>query len=219
MKCPHCRVEIHAKEDRFAIGKDKDGGWGLIRILCPACGRFILGLGDCHLLERAPGDYEILMVHRWSLFRPKSSMRPPPPAEVPKELADDYTEACLVLTDSAKASAALSRRCLQHLLREAATVKHGDLFEEIQQVLDSGKLPTHIAESIDAVRNIGNFAAHPVKGKSTGEIVPVEPGEAEWNLDVLEALFDFYFVQPALLKKKRDALNKKLQDAGKKPMK
>ncbi len=39
---------------------------------------------------------------------------------------------------------------------------------------------------IDAVRVIGNFAAHPIKSKSTGEIVDVEPGEAEWNLNTLE---------------------------------
>lgn len=85
--------------------------------------------------------------------------------------------------------------------------------------MDSGKLPSHVAEAIDAVRNTGNFAAHPMKSQSTGEIVPVEAGEAEWNLDVSEALFDFYFVQPGLLKKKKDALNAKLQEAGKPPMK
>jgi uncharacterized protein Smg (DUF494 family) len=38
-------------------------------------------------------------------------------------------------------------------------------------------------------------------------------------LDVLEGLFDFYFVQPAVLQKKRDALNKKLAEAGKPVMK
>ena len=50
-------------------------------------------------------------------------------------------------------------------------------------------------------------------------MVDVKLGEAEWNLDVLEGLFDFYFVQPAILKKKREALNKKVADAGKPPMK
>lgn len=91
--------------------------------------------------------------------------------------------------------------------------------QEIQEALDSGHLPSHLAESLDAIRNIGNFAAHPIKSKSTREVVPVEPGEAEWNLEVLEALFDFFFVQPARLRKKRDALNKKLSDVGKPPMK
>ena len=41
-----------------------------------------------------------------------------------------------------------------------------------------------------------------------------EPGEAEWNLDVLEALFDFYFVQPAIASRRKQDLNRKLQDAG-----
>ena len=55
--------------------------------------------------------------------------------------------------------------------------------------------------------------------KNTGEIVEVEPGEAEWLLDTLEGLLDFYFIQPALLKEKQEALNKKLAAAGKPPMK
>jgi hypothetical protein len=35
----------------------------------------------------------------------------------------------------------------------------------------------------------------------------------------LEDLFDFYFVRPAQRQKKRDALNQKLGEAGKPPMK
>ncbi len=219
MKCPHCLVAFHAEEQHHLLGTDKDGGWVVIKLHCPACERFVLILAECDIGTTPQGQSHITrMSHDFILFRPKTALRPPPSAEVPKQFSEDYVEACLVFPDSAKASAALSRRCLQHLLREVAKVKPGDLFDEIQQVLDSGKLPSQIADSIDSVRNIGNFAAHPIKSKSSGEIVPVEPGEAEWNLDVLEALFDFYFVQPALLKKKRDALNAKLKDAGKKPM-
>jgi hypothetical protein len=154
-----------------------------------------------------------------TIVRPKASTRPKCAKEVPKAIAEDYNEACLVLADSPKASAALSRRCLQHVLREAAKVKPDDLAKEIQQVLDSGTLRSEVAEGLDMVRATGNFAAHPIKSKQTGEIMPVEPGEAEWNLDVLESLFDFYFVQPTILKVKKDALNKKLQEAGKPPLK
>ena len=126
---------------------------------------------------------------------------------------------CLVFGDSEKASAALSRRCLQNLLREKAKTKAKDLAVQIQEVLDSGKLPSHLAEAIDGVRAIGNFAAHPIKSKQTGEVIEVEPGEAEWLLETLEGLFDFYFVQPTKLNKKRDALNKKLKEAGKPQLK
>ena len=79
-------------------------------------------------------------------------------------------------------------------------------------------MPSNISEGLDAVRVIGNFAAHPIKSKSSGEIIEVESGEAEWNLDVLEALFDFYFVQPEILRLKKEALNKKLVEAGKVPL-
>ncbi|MGD0115877.1 MAG: DUF4145 domain-containing protein [Dehalococcoidia bacterium] len=124
----------------------------------------------------------------------------------------------MVLADSPKASAALGRRCLQMVLRDKAGVKPSDLSKEIDEVISSNALPSHLANGLDAIRNIGNFAAHPMKSTNTGEIIDVEPGEAEWALDLLEGLFDFYFVQPAMLQRKRDALNQKLAEAGKPPM-
>ena len=219
MKCPHCRVDFHDEPKNITIGADVDGGWFLVKRECPACHRMIL-----HLATGKPlyDDYHLLIdieEVRTILVRPKGSSRPPCPVEVPNEFAEDYIEACLVLYDSPKASAALSRRCLQHIIREIAKVKPGNLADEIQQVIDSRTLPSHLVEVIDAVRNIGNFAAHPLKSEKSGEILPVEPEEAEWNLDVLETLFDFYFVQPTIVRKKRAALDHKLKEAGKKPMK
>lgn len=69
-----------------------------------------------------------------------------------------------------------------------------------------------------AVREVGNFAAHPMKDTNTREIIEVEPHEAEWNLDVLEELFDFYLVRAARAKAKVAALNVKLQQAGREPV-
>lgn len=151
-------------------------------------------------------------------IRPKGSSHPPCPPEVPLSIAEDYEEACIVLPDSPKASAALSRRCLQNILWDAGKVKPGNLANEIQQVINSGNLPSHLVKALDMVRQIGNFAAHPMKSNSTGEIVPVEPEEAEWDLEVIEALFDFYYVQPKQLSDKLDALNTKLADIGKNPI-
>jgi hypothetical protein len=150
---------------------------------------------------------------------PMGSSRPKAPPEVPDDFASDYNEACLVLPYSAKAAAALGRRCLQHILREKANVRRANLEKEIQEVLDTGSLPSYLAEAIDAIRQVGNFAAHPVKSTNSGEVAHVEPGEAEWTLDTLEQLFDFYFVAPATLARKREALNTKLADLGKPPLK
>jgi hypothetical protein len=137
---------------------------------------------------------------------------------VPEAIRSDYTEACLVLDDSPKASAALSRRALQHILRDAAGVKHGNLADEIDQVIASKTLHSSVAGGLDAVRHIGNFAAHPTASKNTGEIIDVAPGEAEWNLDVVEALMDVYYVQPATMAANKAALNAKLAEAGKPPI-
>ena len=137
---------------------------------------------------------------------------------VPKYMAEDYTEACLILSLSPKASAALSRRCLQMILREQGFTDNS-LDKEIRKAIGSKTLPSHITDSIDSIRNIGNFAAHPQKDTSTGEIVPVEVGEAKWNLDVLEYLFDFYYIQPEKARQRKEAFNQKLKSAGKPEMK
>ena len=101
------------------------------------------------------------------------------------------------------------------LIRDKEGIQERDLCQEIKKLLDMKKLPTQVAEDLDAVRQVGNFAAHPIKSVSTGQIYDVEVGEAEWTLSVLEELLRFYFVDDIQRQKRRDALNKKLQDAGK----
>jgi len=216
MKCPHCITDFHDSERLEFIANDQDGYWGIGSCRCSACGRMIIRLFAADQFYRNSNAFGTEL--QSYLIRPKIAGRPPVPQEVPDEFSDDYKEACLVLPDSPKASAALSRRCLQKLIREKIGVTKPDLFKEIQEVLDHHNLPSHIADSLDAIRIVGNFAAHPIKSQSSGEIVEVEPGEAEWNLDVLESLFDHYFVAPAKTAARKAQLNLKLADAGKPPM-
>lgn len=216
MKCPHCKVEIHPafSEDWLrqssAVGIE-DGmttQWSVKSMECPACHKALV-----NLVKHRRG-YNGVVISAY----PKMSSRPAAPAEVPGELAEDFIEACKVLQDSPKASAALSRRCLQRLLKMQGFTQH-DLAKAIDSALASKTIPGALARNLDAIRNIGNFAAHPTKDTNSGVIVEVEPEEADWNLDVLDGLFDFYYVQPAQDQAKIDALNAKLLAAGKKPMK
>ena len=227
MKCPHCTVTVHTNFTWRYVGTDEAGTWAIQRMNCPASKRLVAILhcgipffSDVQHTEDTFTNLANVTVSR--LVNPKGSTRPACPPEVradTPDIAGDYGEACLVLADSPKASAALSRRALQHLLQTKAGTKQHDLAPAIQEVLDRKQLPSHLARDLDAVRNIGNFGTHPLKSTSTGEIIDVEPGEAEWNLDVLEGLFDFDFVQPAISAKKRAQLDQKLKDAGKPPMK
>ena len=223
MKCPHCLIDFHEGQTWWSVtlGADRTGFWLLTRTHCPSCNQFVFNLESGLLTPpQSQGTQNSRLTATLRTFQvwPKGVARTPIPVEVPSEIAGDYKEACLVLADSPKASAALSRRCLQNILRSAGGANPTELADEIDQVIATRTLPSPTAQSLDQVRVIGNFAAHPIKSKVTGEIVDVEPHEAEWNLEVLELLFDFYYVQPARAKAKKDAINKKLVAAGKPPL-
>lgn len=212
MICPHCGIAFHDTWLEVPVEGTK---WWFGWTNCPACAKDVVRLHRAgkRYLPGQPTNQGHPALARFTAW-PQGSSRPVP-SEVAEPFATDFREASAVLQLSPKASAAISRRLLQHLLREKAGVKRADLSVEIAEVLASRVLPTWLADDLDAVRNVGNFASHPIKSTSTGEVVSVEDGEAEWLLDVIEALFDFYFVGPASAQKKRDALNVKLQDAGK----
>ena len=93
------------------------------------------------------------------------------------------------------------------------------LVDQIKAFLLRSDIPTTLSGAVDGVRHFGNFGAHPLTDKTTNEVIEVEAGEAEWLLDILEALFDVAFLQPARLAKQKAELNKKLVAAGKQPMK
>ena len=213
MKCPHCLENFFENWKEEEIDSDKEGIWRIKYCECPSCKKLIVKLKVLSF-----GGLEGSSSKEY-LVRPKTISRAPLSPDIPEKFANDYKEACLTIADSPKASAALSRRCLQNLLREKAKTIKKDLSGQIQEVINSKKLPSYLSEDLDAVRNIGNFGTHPIKSKGTGEIIEVEPGEAEWNLNILEQLFDFYFVQPEISRKKRENLNKKLKNAGKPQMK
>jgi len=227
-RCPHCSTVVKFEEPRIttpqsqgSLGTNElliatntrgsDAQVSIVAAICPNCQRVIINLDVVKSINNQYEPTEQLVVY------PLTGGRPRVPSEVPENIAGDYSEAALVLPFSPKASAALSRRCLQTLLRNAGGTKSKDLDKQINEVLPH--LPAYIAENLDAVRHIGNFAAHEQKSTTTGVVLDVEPGEAEWNLDILEALFDFYYVKPEVERKKREEINKKLQEAGKPKLK
>lgn len=215
LQCPHCRVALPGTgNQRQHLGDVGHTRWGIDSRLCLQCDGLII----C-LIESSTGSGVTVEEVGKTLLWPRVGSRASAPPEVPPEYAQDYNEASLVLNDSPKASAALSRRCLQNIIQNIAGIKRRNLDTEIQDLIDSKTLPSYLAGQIDGVRIHGNFAAHPIKSQTTGQVMDVEPGEAEWLLDTLEGLFDFYFVAPAKAQQRRAATNSKQAEAGKPPMK
>jgi hypothetical protein len=197
MKCPHCMHSIRFEEhDEFLYqleGKPEEGH-RLKYGFCPNCEEFIVLLEHGRYYEKAVGDrtYEGLTEpYEVEFLYPKTLAREPLPPEVTGQCRSDFEEAAAVLPISPKASAAISRRILQHMLQDHFNIKAGSLAAQIEAFITRADVPSHLSEAVDAVRNVGNLAAHPLKDQNTGMVVDVEPGEAEWLLDVLDSLFDF----------------------------
>jgi hypothetical protein len=223
MKCPHCSIHFHdnwslAYFDRSNsyLQTEVDGkkvSWMYRSALCPECRDFTI--------EITLGKDQI-PVRIWRQVYPIGANRGPVPTDVPGSISLDYIEACNVLPISARASAALSRRCLQNMLH-AAGYKSKDLAKEIDLLLNETDprkaLPHKLRETVDAIRIFGNFSAHPIDDKTTLQVIDVEPHEAEWCLETIEELFEHFYVGPAAAKAKKSALNLKLAAGGKPPAK
>ncbi len=221
MKCPHCNVEINPSfTSKDIISEGNSINWRVTSMLCPnsSCRKAIIYLEKLKRVQMQPGCFSYKKEESICI-NPIFSTNYFAPPEVDPIYTKDYNEAALILNFSPNASAALLRRCLQLILRDKVKVKADKLTNEIQEVLDKNLLPSYIADDLDAVRNVGNYAAHPTKNLSNGEIIESTKEEAEWLLNILFSLFDFYFVLPAKAQRRRDALNEKLKDAGKPKMK
>jgi hypothetical protein len=194
---------------------DRQEGLILNAAACPSCHRPILEAAV--RIPNSGSGAAVIFGGGWVTSRettlwPLGTGRPPVPTAVPANVKADYEEAAAVLPISPKASAALSRRILQDVLVNAGGAITRNLIDQIVEVMPS--LPKILAEQVDAIRVIGNFSAHPKKSIATGEIVDVEPHEAEWNLEVLDLLFQHYYTSPAEIAARRAALQAKIATAG-----
>jgi hypothetical protein len=215
MRCPTCKTTFHSQPDEiksYWINYQSGDVMQILVQLCPECRSPIIIQRFGKALEK-PNMAKLHSVHDEIVFPVAKSIDIP--SEVPENYRDDLYEAHQVLETSPKSSAALCRRILQKIFHDIFNIKRRDLSQEIDEFINNAKAPTYLVEAIDAIRQIGNFAAHPIKNTNTGAISDVELGEAEWLLEVIEALFDFTFVQPEKLKQRKEALNKKLNDHGK----
>ena len=208
MDCPHCHKSIHSKWriDTLSPAYQTSSNFYVSSMICPACEKQIIKFMD------EDDDTKHFYIH------PRFPTRTPVPKEVPKPLAEDYEEACAVLTISPKASAALSRRCLQSILYlQGYTGKN--LAKQVDAILsetDASKaLSPALSMTVDAIRNFGNFSAHPITDVTTQQIIPVDPHEAEFCLEVIEEMFDHFYVKPALAATRKAALDIKLAASGK----
>lgn len=152
-------------------------------------------------------------VEVWNLL-PKGKGKPYPDY-IPQQLRDDYQEACLIAELSPKAAATLCRRCLQGMIRDFWKVdtKSDRLWDEMKAIKE--KLDTETWDSIVAVKDIGNIGAHMEK-TDVNVIVDVEPREAQLLIELIESLFEDWYIDRETRRKRHADL--KAAAAGKKAL-
>lgn len=208
--CPHCG------RPQTATNNDQDQGRILFSMTETAFGKIgINALATCCANPDCMKPTVHVEVSRWvdamngrrftddePLFSQRlipESLAKPQPEFIPAPLREDYVEACRIRDLSPKASATLSRRCIQGMIRDFCGISKNTLFEEIKELknrVDGGNSPKGVSEesvdAIDHVRGIGNIGAH--MEKDINLIVPVEPEEAQVLIDLIESLFDEWYV-------------------------
>jgi hypothetical protein len=208
--CPHCwHSQIATEQNREAhdwapyVGKTNLGNVGtrsdITACLNAECQKITLGLSLLRSTQDSVGDYRLFgkPLESWRLI-PESSARVQPDY-IPEPLRTDYYEACRIRELSPKASATLARRCLQGMIRDFCKIAKGTLDEEIRTLkaeVDADQAPCGVTpESVDAidhVRRIGNIGAH--MEKNIDLIVEIDPDEAQILLELVETLFDEWYV-------------------------
>lgn len=207
--CPYCHKPQTVTEERFhapvaAIHNDESSFGKTIgrfqSIVCanPDCKGMTL-TASLHARQTDVIGQTVVgkMKEKWNLL-PDSSAKPQPKF-IPLPIREDYYEACKIKELSPKASATLSRRCLQGAIRDFAGIKKGTLKLEIDALdaaVADGSAPKGVTSesvtAIDHVRSIGNIGAH--MEKDVNLIINIEPHEAQTLIELIEMLFEEWYV-------------------------
>ncbi len=142
MLCPYCSTGFVKENETVRIAtcpsvKSHHYGYSVRIIYCPQCKKLIVVLDDGGYNANKDGEF-IREEYLWdvkneSIVYPKYSVHYQVPEVVPEKYAVDFKEADMLLDYSPKASAALSRRCLQNILHHEFSIKKRNLDQEIQE--------------------------------------------------------------------------------------
>jgi hypothetical protein len=200
-ECPHCRHKVTitanrhsgARHDCPLAGAEGPQGLYSIFVTCPnpECEKKTIVATLYPIEERKVDGVRRWVtcgapIQTWHLV-PDSTARLWPDF-VPQAIREDYKEACGIRDLSPKASATLSRRALQGILRDffKAKSKSGRLIEEIKEV--QSQMDKDLWEAIDGARSVGNIGAH--MEKDIDLIIDVDPNEAQIMIELVETVID-----------------------------
>ena len=193
-QCPFCSMVMPVTHDTLSVrdpsfvsanDTQRYGGESVSHLelsffQCPNCNEYTIfakGKGSC------VSDVDIMI-------RPQSLARKFP-EYIPLSIRNDYEEAYAIVNLSPKASATLSRRCLQGMIRDFFQISKSNLYEEIDAIKD--KISTEQWDVLNGIRRIGNIGAH--MEKDINLIIDIEPDEAQKLIKLIELLIQQWYIE------------------------
>lgn len=155
-------------------------GYSLFHYNCPDCGKLSIRFKGKE--DPFHGEERMIM--------PRSTA-PIYPDYVPAAVRQDFSEAYETVEISPKASATLSRRCLQGMIRDVFGVSERTLYKEISAI--QPRVSPLEWSAIDSLRKIGNIGAHMEADINT--IIDVDPNEAETLVLFIEHLIHEWYIK------------------------
>ena len=208
-QCPYCGfLQIIYKNENWFIGEDyhlvsisKYGEIGvrLISIACLNCKELTLK-ADLATTINVDGDFSIReledTIKSWPLM--PDSRAKPQPEYIPKNIREEYEEACKVADLSPKASAVLARKCLEAMIKDFCKIKGSKnlatMINEIEnKATDIQGITEESIEAIDHIRKQGNIAAH-IKQPTNELIDDISKEDADLLIELLEMLFQEWYI-------------------------
>ena len=148
--------------------------------LCPSCKRLSIKASS---FGSETGSFDTILL--------PNSFAIQFPDYVPESIRNDYSEACAIVNLSPKASATLSRRCLQSIIRDFWGIKENTLYQEISEL--QSRVSVAQWQVLNALRNLGNIAAHPEADVNL--IIDIDPDDAVKIIRVIELLIKQWYIE------------------------
>jgi hypothetical protein len=179
----------------------------------PMCRQLVVRFHEYELVRGPHPIVDEVLLAAWTVY-PRRSNRAIDPL-IGDEYRTDYEEAASILDLSPRMSSVLSRRILGDLLEHHAKLEYNSLKKQIDEFIADTARPYELREDLHYLREIGDFSSH-TQTNDRGEIINVTRDEAEWTLDIVDRLFDYFIVSPEKSRKLREGIAEKIKEAGRK---
>lgn len=244
MDCPFCRHAIAATWQQFVANTNhlgmpntpfqaqlhtavsRGGARNAVSVTaywlqCQNCQEIVIQIARTEANQSPPTETWVALPRRPNLPTLNSLIADP--------FRKDYLEAWAILEDSPRMSAVLSRRLLADLLEKYSNLKQFSLASRIDAFIADTRHPLWLRQNLHYLREAGDFGAHKQEDKTASSaatsqattepiILDVSKDEAQWTLDVIGDLFEYFIVAPEKDKEMRTAIDKKIAAANRKPI-